>query len=44
MAAWLESDGHRANILRENRTHIGIGIRQDAGGRLYWIQLFTTPA
>jgi uncharacterized protein YkwD len=44
MAAWLDSDGHRANILRENRTHIGIGIRQDAGGRLYWIQLFTTPA
>jgi uncharacterized protein YkwD len=44
MTAWLASDGHRANILRENRTHIGIGIRQDAGGRLYWIQLFTTPA
>jgi uncharacterized protein YkwD len=44
MTAWLESDGHRANILRENRTHIGIGIGQNAGGRLYWIQLFTTPA
>ena len=43
MTAWLESDGHRANILRENRTHIGIGIRQDSDGRLYWIQLFTTP-
>ena len=43
MTAWLESDGHRANILRENRTHIGIGIRQASGGKLYWIQLFTTP-
>jgi uncharacterized protein YkwD len=43
MTAWLDSEGHRANILRENRTHIGIAVRQASSGRLFWIQLFATP-
>lgn len=33
---WMNSEGHRANILNSNFTHIGIGI---AGGR-YYTQMF----
>lgn len=35
--AWMDSPGHRANILDRNLTHIGIGY--DANGR-YWVQQF----
>lgn len=41
MNAWMNSDGHRANILNKNFTAIGIGHHQDAAGRNYWSQLFT---
>ena len=41
MKAWMNSDGHRANILNKNYTSIGIGHYQDASGRDYWTQLFT---
>jgi len=41
--AWMESAGHRANILGENITfrYLGIGVTMDNTGRLYWLQLFT---
>lgn len=41
MNAWMNSDGHRANILDANFTKIGVGHYQDAAGRHYWAQLFT---
>lgn len=37
MEGWMNSPGHRANILNEYFTAIGIGY--DEGGR-YWVQLF----
>lgn len=40
MAGWMNSPGHRANILREEYTEIGVGCLQDASGILYWTQLF----
>ena len=40
METWMNSSGHRANILREEYTEIGVGCYQDASGRLYWTQLF----
>ena len=40
MNAWLNSPGHRANILKSSYNQIGIGVYQ-SGGVLYWSQLFT---
>ncbi len=38
--AWMNSDGHRANILSEKYTSIGVGYYQNAKGVNYWSQLF----
>ena len=38
--AWMNSSGHRANILNENFTTIGVGYTV-SGGTAYWAQLFT---
>lgn len=35
--AWMNSSGHRANILNRNYTHIGVG--HDPNGN-YWTQMF----
>ena len=39
MAAWMSSDGHRRNILRESFGSIGVCALQ-VDGVLYWVQLF----
>lgn len=39
MAAWLTSEGHRANILRNSFTSIGVCVYQ-YNGIFYWVQLF----
>lgn len=39
MEAWMNSDGHRANILNKNFTKIGVGYM--GSGSSYWAQLFT---
>lgn len=41
MNGWMNSEGHRANILNKNFTTIGVGHYQDADGMNYWVQLFT---
>lgn len=41
MNGWMNSEGHRANILNPNFTKIGVGYYQNAAGRNYWTQLFT---
>lgn len=40
MSGWMNSSGHRANILNGNFENIGIGIYQSEGGRLYYSQVF----
>lgn len=35
--AWMNSAGHRANILNKNYTHIGVGYVKDGN---YWSQMF----
>lgn len=35
--AWMNSEGHRANILNKNYTHIGVGYVADGN---YWTQMF----
>lgn len=38
--AWMNSAGHRANILNKNYTSIGVGYYQNSSTP-YWTQLFT---
>lgn len=38
--AWMNSEGHRANILNKNFTSIGVGYYLN-GSTPYWAQLFT---
>lgn len=37
--AWMNSDGHRKNILKEDFTMIGVGCYK-SGGAYYWVQIF----
>jgi uncharacterized protein YkwD len=41
MAAWMDSDGHRANILNCDYTVIGVGLNEDGW---YWTQMFGTAS
>ncbi len=41
MNGWMNSAGHRANILNEKFTKIGVGYYQNSAGTNYWTQLFT---
>lgn len=43
MTAWMNSDGHRKNILRANMTHLGVGAAY-VNGRFFWVQLFHDAA
>lgn len=38
--AWMNSEGHKANILNSSFTSIGVGCYEN-NGILYWVQLFT---
>jgi uncharacterized protein YkwD len=40
MGDWIASSGHKANILSETWSQIGISVRKSTDGTLYWIQLF----
>lgn len=39
--AWMNSPGHKANILSSNFGKIGVGYVVDSNGRPYWTQIFT---
>lgn len=43
VSGWMNSEGHRANILNEGYTQIGVGITKDKDGRIYWVQIFADP-
>jgi uncharacterized protein YkwD len=41
---WLQSPGHRANILKPEYTEIGVGVATGDGKyHIYWVQVFGTP-
>lgn len=42
--AWMDSSGHRANILDPDLTHLGVGIAKNADGRWYVAQDFLDVA
>ena len=39
---WINSQGHRANILGKFR-YTGVGITKNAEGEIYFTQLFVSP-
>jgi uncharacterized YkwD family protein/spore coat assembly protein SafA len=40
MSAWMNSAGHRANILKGDFTHIGVGYCTGGSSGVYWTQMF----
>lgn len=42
MNSWMNSPGHKANILNCDLKEIGVGVARDAGGSLVWTQNFGT--
>jgi uncharacterized protein YkwD len=38
---WMNSSGHRANILNPNHRHIGVGAYRTESGTIYWVQQFS---
>jgi len=40
---WMQSSGHRANIMNPVYTEMGAGYARDANGRSYWVQVFGKP-
>jgi len=40
---WMNSPGHKANILGRNYTQTGIGVAKKANGTLYFTQVFLKP-
>ncbi len=43
MNAWMNSSGHRANILNPSYTEIGVGLAKSSSGVCYWTQQFMKP-
>ncbi|GAA3726241.1 hypothetical protein GCM10022225_04110 [Plantactinospora mayteni] len=44
MDGWMNSSGHRANILNCDAKAMGVGVATGADGRLYWTQMFGAVA
>ena len=42
--SWMNSSGHRANILNATYTEIGTGYALDRAGQPYYVQVFARPA
>ena len=40
MNSWMNSSGHRQNILNTRYTEIGVGIAKSSNGSIYWVQQF----
>ncbi|MFO0875854.1 MAG: CAP domain-containing protein [Gemmataceae bacterium] len=40
---WMQSPGHKANILGATYTEIGVAVAKNARGERYWIQVFGQP-
>lgn len=40
MAGWMNSPGHRANILGKQYNQIGVGLAKNSQGQYYWTQVF----
>ncbi|WP_373898050.1 SafA/ExsA family spore coat assembly protein [Haloimpatiens sp. FM7315] len=43
MNTWMNSKGHRGNILSPAYTEIGVGAAKNSSGVYYWTQMFIKP-
>ena len=43
VASWMESPGHKANILQPEYTHLGVGLATSKSGKPYLTQVFAKP-
>jgi uncharacterized protein YkwD len=43
MDGWMNSPGHRKNILNPQLENIGIGSATNDNGSIFWTQDFGTP-
>lgn len=43
MAGWMDSPGHRTNILNRAFMDVGTGFARDEHGRRYYVQVFGAP-
>lgn len=43
MKSWMNSPGHKANILNKNFTEIGVGLAKGGSYGTYWVQQFIKP-
>lgn len=41
--AWMNSPGHRGNMLSTAFTEIGVGVAKNKNGSYYWTQMFIRP-
>lgn len=44
MNAWMNSPGHRSNILSPSYNQMGIGVAKNSNGVYYWVQMFIKSA
>lgn len=44
LSGWMNSPGHRTNILHCQYRQLGVGVVANAKGARYWTQDFATPA
>ncbi len=40
MNSWMNSSGHRANILNSTYNQTGVGVARDNNGNLFWTEMF----
>jgi uncharacterized protein YkwD len=43
VAGWMTSPPHKETILNEEYTEIGVGVKKNAKGERYWVQVFGRP-
>ncbi len=41
--SWMDSRGHRSNIVSPQFTELGVGYAIDRAGRPYYVQVFANP-
>jgi uncharacterized protein YkwD len=44
ISSWMNSEGHRKNLLGSQYTEVGLGVAVSSGGTPYYTQVFATPA
>jgi uncharacterized protein YkwD len=44
VSAWMNSAGHRANILNSKYISTGVGVKTNLNGRTYYVQCFTSAS